>query len=378
MISGNLRRLLALVVALAVTTTGCASTGMHAAPAPSKPDTAPTAAVRPGAADTAPAQADPRLSRLNSWIMSRGTPKNAPADDLPLGTGDLIVVSVFLVSELSQLNVRIPSNGKIALPLVGILPAAGRTARQLEEDIGVRLERYMHEPQVSVFVQEHKSQQVAVFGAVRNGGVYPLLSRLRVTDALAMAGALNEDADHVVYLIRRPSPRPDAASAAPQLDAASVAPQPDAASAAPRPADDEVMIPIDLESVINDRKDLNLVLESGDVIHVPRAGAYYVGGDVMKPGSFLLKGKTTLHQAVVIAGGVKQTADRNDVRIYRPGSDGQPEVLKFSLNEVENRHGAQAVELAKNDVVIVGRSGAKALGYGLLEFIRFGVGMSIP
>jgi protein involved in polysaccharide export with SLBB domain len=98
----------------------------------------------------------------------------------------------------------------------------------------------------------------------------------------------------------------------------------------------------------------------------------------MKPGSFLLKGKTTLHQAVVIAGGGKQTADWNDVRIYRPGSDGQPQVLKFSLKDVQDRHGPQAVEIAKNDVIIVGRSGAKAVGYGLLEFIKFGVGMSVP
>jgi polysaccharide export outer membrane protein len=370
MASRDIRRALALVVALTVSITGCAGIGPRPAPSLSGTDNPVTPPGTTSAVDSAP---NPRQSNLNSWIMSRATPARAPAEDLPHGAGDLVVVSVFLVTELSQLNVRIPSNGKIALPLVGILPASGRTPRQLEEDIGVRLQRYMHEPQVSVFVQEHKSQQVAVFGAVKSGGVYPLLSRLRVTDALAMAGALNEDADHVVYLIRRSSSRSAGDGAADAGTALASEP-----AAAPPPADAETMIPIDLESVISDRKDLNMFLRSGDVIHVPRAGAYYVGGDVMKPGSFLLKGKTTLHQAVVIAGGGKQTADWNDVRIYRPGSDGQPQVLKFSLKDVQDRHGAQAVEIAKNDVVIVGRSGAKAVGYGLLEFIKFGVGMSVP
>ena len=138
------------------------------------------------------------------------------------------------------------------------------------------------------------------------------------------------------------------------------------------------MIPLDLESIITEKKDANLVLQAGDAIHVPRAGSYYVGGDVTRPGSFVLKGRTSLQQAVVNAGGVKPTADWDDVRVYRQNENGEARVLKFSLNEVEESQNSQVFEVKKNDVVILGQSMLKAFGYGVLQFIRFGVGASVP
>jgi len=360
------------LAALVLTLSACSTMNGTSTPATAGPAATHAADGAQGGASTPAAPAagatnGAPVSGLNSWIMSRNAPTGG-TEDLPLGPGDLLSVSVFLVSELSQLSVRVPSTGNVALPLVGVIPVTGRTARQVEEEIKARLqEKYMHDPQVSVFVQEHRSQQVAVFGAVKNGGVYPLVSRLRVTDALAMAGALNDDADHVVYLIRR-TPPPPGAGQPDQINAASTA----------TPPDDEKMIPIDLELVTRDRQDLNLVLQAGDVIHVPRAGAYYVGGEVNKAGSFLLRAKTTLHQAIVNAGGVKNTADWDDVRVYRPQANGNSEVLKYSLNQIEDRPDKEAVEIKKNDVVIVGLSNMKAFGYGVLNFIRFGIGASVP
>ena len=261
----------------------------------------------------------------------------------------------------------------MSLPLLGVLKATGRSARQLEDEIRGRLQRYMHDPQVSVFVQEYKSQQVSVFGAVKNGGVYPLVSRIRVTDALAMAGALNDDADPVIYLIRRGPIRADASPAASPRSEETAVP-----ADARTTVEEEVMIPLNLESIITQKKDANLVLQAGDAIHVPRAGSYYVGGDVTKPGSFVLKGRTSLQQAIVSAGGVKPTADWDDVRVYRQNADGEARVLKFSLNDVETSESAKVFEIQKNDVVVLGQSGLKAFGYGVLQFIRFGVGASVP
>jgi polysaccharide export outer membrane protein len=362
---------------------GISTTACSTATPPAVSSTVP--AGPPASAPTGPggsaSATNPRIVTLNSWILGRTAPAGADAV-LPLGPGDLVVVSVFQVAELSQLNVRVPSNGDIVLPLMGTLKAAGRSARQLEDEIRSRLGRYMHDPQVSVFVQEHKSQQVSVFGAVKNGGVYPLVSRLRVTDALAMAGALNDDADHVIYLIRRGPARADAPSAAVATTPGPTNTVP--AKDAPAPAEarpgveDEVMIPLDLESIITEKKDANLVLQAGDAIHVPRAGSYYVGGDVLRPGSFVLKGRTSLHQAIVNAGGVKPTTDWDDIRVYRQNASGGSDVLKFSLNQVEESPNSEVFEIKKNDVVILGQSMLKAFGYGVLQFIRFGVGASVP
>jgi protein involved in polysaccharide export with SLBB domain len=61
----------------------------------------------------------------------------------------------------------------------------------------------MHDPQVTVFVHERRSQRISVLGAVRKGGLLELSGRVRLADALAMAEGLSDDADHVVYLFRR-------------------------------------------------------------------------------------------------------------------------------------------------------------------------------
>src|SRR5439155_18857590 len=113
-------------------------------------------------------------------------------------------VSVFDVHELAGLKFRISNSGSVALSLIGTLPAAGLSAVDLQSAIRARLQdKYMHDPQVSVFVTEHKSQRISVIGAVKNGGVFSLTGRLRLADALAMAGGLMDDAGLTVYGIRK-------------------------------------------------------------------------------------------------------------------------------------------------------------------------------
>src|SRR3989442_653174 len=142
-------------------------------------------------------------SDLNRKLLSQTTPAEDESD-LPLGPGDLIEVSVFDVQELSGLKLRISNSGSIALPLIGTLPAAGLSAVELQDSIRAWLqEKYMHDPQVSLFIHEHKSQRITVIGAVRTAGVFTLTSRLSLADALAMAGGIADDAGPSVYVIRR-------------------------------------------------------------------------------------------------------------------------------------------------------------------------------
>ncbi len=141
-------------------------------------------------------------------------------------------------------------------------------------------------------------------------------------------------------------------------------------------ATEQVMTAVDLQGLARGREELNLPLQAGDIVEVPRAGTFYVGGEVNRPGSFLLKTRTTLDQAPVVAGGLKDAADWDDVRIYRTRPDGSREVLTFSLNDFEK--GRPAPELQANDVVIVGKSGVKAFLYGVRDFFNFGIGASVP
>jgi polysaccharide export outer membrane protein len=346
------------------------------APGPGAPPTltaqagSPTLGV-PGPVAPAPSGAIPTAfgsAALNSRLLSQVSAPTADSD-LPIGPGDLIEVSVFEVEELSKLRLRVPLRGNVTLPLLGSIPAAGKTPIELEDEIRARLQqRYMHNPQVSVFVHEHQSQRITVIGAVRKGGTYTLTGRLRLADALAMAEGLTDEADHVIYLIRRlPAGTVARAQGGAATARSSVPPLPGAAT-------EDVMAAIDLEALAAGRDELNVGLEAGDVIHVPRAGSYYVGGSVERPGSFFLKAKITVQQAIVAAGGVKDVADWQDVRLYRAKADGQREVLTLSLTSFEK--GQSAPELQKNDVVIVGKSAGKAFWYGFVDFFKGVFGLS--
>lgn len=370
---------------------------MLAACATSSPEGDPgTGAPAPTAATPAPAgrpvgASGPSAGALNLRLLEKVSPP-ANEGDLPVGPGDLIEVSVFDVEELSKLRLRIPARGVISVPLIGPIHAAGRTATELEDEIRTRLQqKFVHNPQVAVFVQEHNSQRVTVMGAVRHGGIITLNRQLRLADALATAEGLTDDADHIAYVIRRvPAGTLNQLSAAPVSANGGAAPTAAPTGAAsPPPADakaaadakappgdpkgnEEVMVPIDLQELADGRDELNIPLRPGDVIHVPRAGSFYVGGSVERPGSILIKGQTNLQQGVLAAGGVKNVADWTDVRLYRRAPTGQVEVTTVDLNAVED--GKPAPDLRGNDVVIVGKHGGKAFLYGFLDFFRGALG----
>jgi polysaccharide export outer membrane protein len=139
----------------------------------------------------------------------------------------------------------------------------------------------------------------------------------------------------------------------------------------------DVMTTVDLEAIAAGNEELNVPLEAGDVIQVPRAGSVYVGGSVVKPGTVQLRGRTTVHQAIVAAGGPTNVAAWDDVRLYRKKPDGQVEIKSFDLDEFEA--GKEVPLVQKNDVVVVGKSAIKAFFYGSLDLLRgvFGVGVGL-
>lgn len=362
-------RLRFLVTAgIALVLTGCA-TSPHAG-APAQPPVLPQlpSISGPDGGGRGPGPAGGR-SRATSVGRSPADVARPETDgDLPIGAGDLIEVSVFEVEELSKIRLRVPLRGWVSLPLLGQIEAAGRTTAQLEDDIRDRLERrFMHDPQVSVFIHEHNSQRVSVIGAVRRGGVFSLNRQLRLADALALAEGVTEDADPIIYVIRRLPAGTVAKTAG--TDPASADRAPPAGEAA-----EEVTTPIDLSALADGREDLNIPLRSGDVVHVPRAGSFYVGGSVEHPGSFLLRGKTTVQQAILAAGGLKDVADWSDVRLYRKAASGQMDVSKYDLQAFEG--GQQSPELQRNDVIVVGKHLGKAFLYGFLDFFKGALGVA--
>jgi polysaccharide biosynthesis/export protein len=367
-------QLLAALVGVALVASACANSAP--APIPGPPVTDASSSVRP----SSPAQSGPvpgaagqepsgATAALNAQLLRRASATGSPGD-LPLGPGDLIEIVVFEVPELSNIKVRISRPGVVTLPLIGQVPVTGKTPADLEADLRQRLEgAYMYDPHVTVFVHERRSQRISVIGAVRKGGVYELTGRLRLADALGLAEGLSDDADHVVYLIRRV---PAGTVARAQGNGGAGAP-----AASETGETEEVMTAINLDEVAKGSDELNVQLEAGDVIQVPRAGSIYVGGSVSRPGSIPLKAKTTVFQAILAAGGATNVAALADVRLYRTQPDGKIDVTTMDLNKFEE--GAGSPELQKNDVVIVGKSAIKAFFFGVYELFRgmFGVGVAL-
>ena len=133
-----------------------------------------------------------------------GQPANATqAEDYKIGTFDLLDISVFQVPELSR-TVRVDAQGLISLPMIGPTQAAALTARELEMLLAKRLsEKYLQDPQVSVFIKEYVSQRVVVEGSVLKPGVYPITGRATLLQVIALAGGPNNVGDpSSVRLIR--------------------------------------------------------------------------------------------------------------------------------------------------------------------------------
>lgn len=304
---------------------------------------------------------------LNSRILAMANP-NSLSGDYRLGTGDLLEISVFGIEELTKIKARVGAEGFLTLPLAGKVDAGGKTAIELETTLKTALaSKYIRDPQVSVFVVEHHSHRISVLGAVKKPGVFEVNGPRSVVDLLAMAEGLTDESDKNVYLIRKVA-KPSAA------EAPGSPPQ----TAPDGKAAKEVVLGINLEEMLlNGREELSAPLQAGDVVHVPKAGSFFVGGAVQKPGAYLLKGgNITVEQAIIEAGGVTRTADFAGVRIFREIKGQQKQIIEVDLNEIER--GQKGPLVVKNDVILVSSNGLKSVWFGFLEFIRFGVGATLP
>lgn len=119
-----------------------------------------------------------------------------------IGPGDLLEVAVWDNTAISR-TVPVRPDGKISLPLLHDVQAAGRTPMQLQELINQSLTTYIETPAVSVIVKEVHSFKVSVIGQVKTPGRFELAGHATVLDVLAMAGGLTEFADRGRIVILR-------------------------------------------------------------------------------------------------------------------------------------------------------------------------------
>lgn len=127
--------------------------------------------------------------------QSLATPIVSLGKDYRVGPNDLLEIEVLDLDNVKR-TVRVNAAGAISLPLIGAVIVAGLTAQQAEAHLADRYrEKYLQNPQVSVFVKEFTTERITIDGAVVKPGIYPLTGQITLLRALALAGGFGPIAD---------------------------------------------------------------------------------------------------------------------------------------------------------------------------------------
>ena len=137
-------------------------------------------------------------------------------DSFVIGNDDVLAINVWKEPDISR-SIPVRSDGKISLPLVGEVQAAGTTPLKLEQEIAGKLKSYISDPEVTVIVQQINSQKFNILGMVAKPGSYPLTNSATVLDAIALAGGFRDFAKKEIDLRLAAECRWNADAAALQL-----------------------------------------------------------------------------------------------------------------------------------------------------------------
>jgi polysaccharide biosynthesis/export protein len=165
-----------------------------------------------------------------------------PATDDPnyvIGAQDVLDISVWKEPEVSR-TVPVRPDGKISLPLLNDVQAAGLTPAQLAAQLTESLKKFVANPQVTVIVTIINSQRIYILGEVGRAGAYPLLPGMTILQALSSGGGFTQFANtKKIYLLRQENGK-------------------------------QVKFPFNYKEVIGGRNpEQNIPLKAGDTIVVP-------------------------------------------------------------------------------------------------------------
>jgi polysaccharide biosynthesis/export protein len=143
-------------------------------------------------------------STANQTVAKSGASTGVANDNsYKIGPQDILRIDVWKEPEVTRNGLPVRPDGKISLPLLNDVQAAGLSALELSNIISEGLKKYMNNPQVTVTVLEINSRRVYVTGEVSRPGTFPLLPNMTVLQALTAAGAFTQFArPKSIYVLR--------------------------------------------------------------------------------------------------------------------------------------------------------------------------------
>ena len=245
---------------------------------------------------------------LNVWAVVLGTivcsianaqEKQDRLAQYRLGAGDSIRISVFQNPNLT-LETRVGEDRAITYPLIGRMAVGGTTIAEAERSIARALEagNFIREPQVSILLLQTRSAQVSVLGLVNRAGRYPLDTvSVRVSEMIAIAGGVATTGGDLAILTGERQGKPFRKE-------------------------------IDIAALFQAKgHEHDIEVEGGDVIYVEPAPAFYVYGEVNRPGAYRLERGMTLRHALARGGGPTQRGSERNLRVHRRGPNGEVQVM---------------------------------------------------
>jgi polysaccharide export outer membrane protein len=166
-----------------------------------------TASAAPQGKKSVPDRQDVPVATARNNPPSMDDKKPTPATTDPayiIGPEDVLDINVWKEPDVSRV-VPVRPDGKISLPLINDVQAAGSTPQQLSVAVTDKLRKFLNEPQVTVIVTAINSQRVFVVGEVLRAGAFPLIPGMTVLQALSSAGGFTTFADvkkvHVLRIV---------------------------------------------------------------------------------------------------------------------------------------------------------------------------------
>ena len=242
-----------------------------------------------------------------------------------IGTADVIAISVLDNRDLDTV-VSVTPGGKVAVPLIGDIQAAGLTVSELTERLTKELAKKVKSPQITVSLREVNSYRIYFLGRVGRPGILTSKSEVTLLQALSMAGGILEGADLSQSYVARGTQR----------------------------------VPVDFVKLVrNGDLSQNVTLNPDDTVVIPDnpQNVIYVMGEVKTPGMlpFVKERDWTVLKAVVASGGFTQYASKSKSYLIREA--GGRKTIPIDFNDLmRNPESSKDIPLIPGDILVVPQS----------------------
>ena len=242
-----------------------------------------------------------------------------------VGPQDVLEIVVHGQADLSSPRVAVDGDGTIELEHIGRVHVAGKSPRQIEDELKKALldKAILTKVSMTVTVKEFRSQNIHVMGAVKSQGIFPIKGGMSMlATAIAEAGGFAENAGTYIVVVRSTGNNP--ATAAKISDVR-----------------DDQKIVIQRAHMEEARPESRIALRNGDTIFVPKADVFYVDGYVKNPGEYVLRPNLTVAMAITLAGG------------YTDRGKKSPEIHRMIGGKLEKKGAKESDRVSAGDTVHV-------------------------